>query len=282
MKFFPVIQNSDEWFECRRGIPTSSCFSQIINPETCMKERSKYDGALDIHNEIKNIKTVSEELGVTEGTIKNYLKKYTPDTEPPEPELLEGAETYAHLLIAEILKGCVLRKFEPSYYMERGALMEKEAADYYEFETGYRVDRGGFMTDDLLRWGSSPDRRVLDLDGNVIGALEIKCPAPWTHVENLLSKGIDKKYTQQVQGQMLTGETLQFVDWVSYDDTIKPKILRVERDNKYIDILEIGLTKFDKMMNDKYKELIELGVLDSIPQKTIPDITDEIEELMAG
>ena len=30
---YDVDQNSDEWFEARRGVPTSSCFNRIMTPK---------------------------------------------------------------------------------------------------------------------------------------------------------------------------------------------------------------------------------------------------------
>ncbi len=281
MLFFPAIHNSAEWFECRRGIPTSSCFNQIINPETYLKKRKIAQGAKDVHNDIKTKDQLAKELGVTQVTVNSYIKKYNPDSEIPKVELLAGAETYAHMLLAEIIMGESLDKFPPSFWMERGALMEQEAADLYQFETGYTLDRGGFMTDDKMRWGSSPDRRILDDKGDCIGFLEIKCPAPWTHVKNLLKKEIDKTYNPQVQGQMLVGDA-KFVDWFSYHPDMPPTLIRTNRDDDYISILSEGLIMFDNMMLRKLKELIEVGAIDEIPQKSMPEFHDSIQDLIDG
>lgn len=281
MMYYPVAHNSPEWFECRRGMPTSSCFGQIINPETAMKDLAKVQGAMDIQNGVKSIEEVAKELSVTENTVKGYVKKFGLETELPEPDLLAGAETYAHLLLAEIIEGTSLDKFPQTYWMERGAMMEEEAARLYEFETGYKVDRGGFITDDEMKAGCSPDRRILDKSGNVIGALEIKCPAPWTHVENLLKKEIDKQYNPQVQGQMAVGE-FQFVDWFSYHPNMPPSLITTKRDEPYIDILKLGINKFDKMMKDKAKQLVEIGALPEMPTKVMPEIKDGVQDLIDG
>ncbi len=282
MLFFPAIHNSEEWFECRRGMPTSSCFGKIINPETGVKEYAKFEGAVEIHEGTKTIEQLAKELDVSKDTVKKYVKKYHPDCpseDLPKPKLLAGAETYAHMLLAEIIMGESLDKFPPSFWMERGALMEQEAADLYQFETGHTLDRGGFMTDDKMRWGSSPDRRILDDKGDCIGFLEIKCPAPWTHVENLLKKEIDKTYVPQVQGQMLVGEA-KFVDWFSYHPDMPPSLIRTPRDDDYISVLSEGLIMFDNMMLRKLKELLEVGAIDEIPQKSMPEFHDAIQELI--
>jgi hypothetical protein len=247
MKYFPVSHGSDEWFQCRVGIPTASCFDKIITPNGKISQAKAgefYSGS-DI------------------------------------PKFSQTAESYAHLLLAEIITNQAWSKFPPSYWMERGALMEQEAAQLYEFETGYILDRGGFMTDDLCRWGASPDRRILDADGNVIGALEIKCPAPWTHVENLLKKEIDKDYIPQVQGQMFCGD-LQFVDWFSYYPGMPPSLITTKRDEYFIESLEEGLLRFDAMLTIKKQQLVEIGALDKMPVKVMPDLFDGIEALLEG
>lgn len=230
MKYYPVAQGSSEWFECRRGVPTSSCFDKIVTPTGKFSTQS---------------------------------------------------EGYAHLLLAEMIMGESLDKFPASYWMERGALMEHEAAKLYEFETGYKLDRGGFITDDQGRWGCSPDRRILDKSGKVIGALEIKCPAPWTHVENLLKKEIDKQYVPQVQGQMFVGE-FEFVDWYSYHPDMPPSLVRTPRDEEYIAVLAHGLMQFTEVMQRKLLSLVEIGALPEVPVKIMPEITDGIEAVLDG
>ena len=205
MKYFPVPTEPTSGSRCRLGIPTASCFDKIVTPGGKISEAK--GGELYLGTEI--------------------------------PRFSQTAESYAHLLLAEIITNSGLDNFLKSYWMEQGALMEQEASQLYEFETGYTLDRGGFMTDDLFRWGASPDRRILDQEGNVIGALEIKCPAPWTHVENLLKKEIDREYIPQVQGQMFCGD-LQFVDWFSYYPGMPPSLIRTKRDDAFIKVLEEG------------------------------------------
>jgi hypothetical protein len=55
--------------------------------------------------------------------------------------------------------------------MERGLIVEAEAADWYEFDHDVTVQRVGFITDDDHTMGCSPDRLVGDE-----GLLEIKAP----------------------------------------------------------------------------------------------------------
>ena len=230
MKHFRVPHGSEEWFLCRRGLPTASCFDRIITPGGKHSEQSA---------------------------------------------------GYAHLLLAEVILNENLDKFPQSYWMERGALIEADAAALYEFETGFRLAPGGFMTDDDLRWGASPDRLILDADGTIIGGLEIKCPAPWTHVENLLKKSIDKKYLPQVQGQIFIGG-FQFVDWFSYHPEMPPSLIRTHRDDDYIARLKEALLRFDGLMKQKLSQLVELRVFDAAPEKVMPDLFDPIAAMLDG
>lgn len=247
MRYFPVPHGTDEWFKCRLGIPTASCFDKIVTPGGKISE--------------------AKGGGVYAGT--------------DIPRFSQGAESYAHLLLAEIITNTAWTKFPPSYWMERGSLMEEEAAKAYEFETGCTLDRGGFMADDDLRWGASPDRRILSESGDVIGALEIKCPAPWTHVENLLKGEIDRDYIPQVQGQMLCGN-LQFVDWFSYYPGMPPSLIRTNRDEEFISVLRSGLERFDDMMSIKKARLVEIGALSPGWKKEMPDLFDGVESLISG
>lgn len=228
MKFIDVPQGSVEWFQARLGKPSSSCFSKIITPTgkvSTAKGAECYEGT-DI------------------------------------PRFSQTAESYAHLLLAQIITGEVLEGFAKSYWMERGSLLEDEAAQLYEFESGYNLLPGGFILEDGERWGASPDRRIVDKSGKVIGGLEIKCPAPWTHVENLLKNQIDRDYIPQVQGQMLVGD-LDFVDWFSYYPGMPPAIIRTHRDEEYIKKLRSALEMFNEMLSIKKRKLIELGALET-------------------
>jgi hypothetical protein len=196
---------------------------------------------------------------------------------------------YSDLLIAEILKNQSLDKFKPTYWMERGIQLEADAAKLYEFETGYTLDAGGFITTDNGRAGCSVDRRVFDETGNAIGGLEIKCPAPWTHIGNLLRNGVDEDYIPQVQGQMSIGG-FQWIDFVSFDDILAPLIVRVNRDEKFIATLNEALDDLETMIDEKFNKLIKSGHLRVKPDLSQPKIikrnnaqpTQSAEYLRAG
>ncbi len=99
-------------------------------------------------------------------TSSNFHKIITPQGKPSKQW-----REYACVLIAErILQQRI--EFYNSPAMERGLIVEAEAADWYEFDQDVTVQRIGFITDDEHTMGCSPDRLVGD-----DGLLEIKAPA---------------------------------------------------------------------------------------------------------
>lgn len=149
------------------------------------------------------------------------------------------AEDYAHRLLAELMLGKPLDEGMQTEWMARGNDLEDSAIAAYEFQSGIETSLGGFCTDDTGSYGCSPDRLVGD-----VGVLELKCPAPNTHVGYLDdpdSLTLAKK--PQVQGLLLvTGR--EWCDLVSFHPELPTVIRRVKRDERYIDTLRVGLAAF--------------------------------------
>jgi len=139
------------------------------------------------------------------------------------------ASGYLNLLAAEWLLGRPVELFT-SAWAERGTELEPQARAFYEMETGLKVERVGLILRDDGLAGCSPDGLVGD------GLVELKCPAPQTHVGYLLAGELPVDYRPQVQGQMLiTGAP--WVDFLSYHPDLPPFLIRVDRDEKYIALL---------------------------------------------
>lgn len=189
-------------------------------------------------------------------TASCFNKIITPKT----GKLSSQADAYANLLIAEIILGRPQETFPQTFWMERGEMLEADAKKLYEFETGYDIKNGGFATNDLGSAGASPDARIFDKDGKLIGGAEIKCPAPWTHVENLLRDEIDPDYIPQVQGQILI-YGFEFVDWFSYHPEMPPALIRTYRDDEYCEKLESALSDFHEIKMAKIEKLKSKGML---------------------
>lgn len=152
-------------------------------------------------------------------------------------ELSKQAQKYLYALAAEKVSGIKEEAFQ-SQAMTRGIETEAEAVEFYELTQGVDVEVVGFCLHESKRFGCSPDRLV-----GKEGLLEVKCPLPHTHVEYLLENNLEKDYFQQVQGQLLvTGR--KWCDLLSYSRGLKPLIVRVQRDEKFLAALSSALETF--------------------------------------
>jgi len=143
------------------------------------------------------------------------------------------AEKYLYRLAGEAVTGIPEESYQ-NVAMLRGKEMEAEARKFYEFKNDVEIVQIGFcLSDD--GYGCSPDGLV-----GKDGLLEIKCPLMSTHVGYLLNGTLPTEYFQQTQGQLLvTGR--KWLDFLSYYPGIKPLLVRVERDEKFIKLLKTEL-----------------------------------------
>lgn len=133
---------------------------------------------------------------------------------------------YANKLAAEILMGKAPESFE-SEWMRRGTELEPQARAFYEFERDCEVQEVGLCLLDDGSAGASPDGL-----GETRG-LEIKCPAPHTHVDYLSKWKVPAAYVPQVQGCMWICERDEW-DFLSFHPDMPPMLLTVKRDEKFI------------------------------------------------
>lgn len=157
-------------------------------------------------------------------------------------------KNYMAQLTIEILTGERVEMFT-STAMEWGTETEPVARLNYSLSTGNEVEETGLWIDDELSAGASPDGFV-----GKDGLLEIKCPNTATHIETLAAGKLPKQYQAQVQGQMMiTGR--KWCDFVSYDsrlpDNAQMIIIRVERDDLYIEQLTHEIQKFLEEVSDQ-------------------------------
>lgn len=123
--------------------------------------------------------------------------------------------------------------------MLRGMAMEPEARALYELLNDVQVDHVGMCyKDEAKLFACSPDGLIGDR-----GGLEIKCPSMAVHVEYLIGGKLPMDYYQQVHGSLLvTGR--EFWDFCSYYPGMKPLIVRVYPDEKFLSALESELICF--------------------------------------
>lgn len=144
-------------------------------------------------------------------------------------------EAYINQLVAEELTGETTLVYV-NEHMKRGTQLEPDARELYEALTGQSVEEVGFCLHDTVNAGCSPDGLVGEE-----GGLEIKCAAPATHVEWVKAGALPAKHLQQIMGCLwITGR--KWWDFMSYHPTMKPLIVRVERDEEYIAVLAEHVT----------------------------------------
>jgi len=187
-------------------------------------------------------------------TASEFGRIVTPGGKKNEPKPSDSQEPYMRELLAELIMGRPLEGTSMPW-MERGHLLEEQAADFYGFIKDVEPEVVGFVTNDEQTIGASPDRFI-----GKDGMLEIKCPKPEVHVSYFLFSDIELKYKPQLQGQLyVTGR--QWVDICSFHPEMPPAIVRVTRDEDFIKLLDVELQKFVARLAEKRAELDARGLL---------------------
>ena len=145
-------------------------------------------------------------------------------------------------LVIERLTGAKTEGFTNAA-MEWGVETEPMARAAYEIATGNLVDQVGFVDHPMIsNFGCSPDGLVGEL-----GLVEIKCPNSATHLDYLETDKPPKKYLTQMQAQMACTNR-EWCDFVSFDprlpDGLQLLIVRVDRDDKFIALMETEIINF--------------------------------------
>lgn len=187
---------------------------------------------------------LQDRLGVP--SASNFAKLITATGKPST-----SAEGYINQLVAERLTG-QRTEIKVTEWMQRGTEMESSAREFYELFSDNSVYEVGFCKHDVLECGMSPDGFI---ESDVLtGGLEIKCPAPATHVSYLRGNKLPSTYKQQVMGQIWIAE-LEWVDFVSYHPDMPVLITRAYRDDDYIALLAAEVEKACETIETQYQKL---------------------------
>lgn len=203
---------------------------------------------MKIHNEFQqnSLEWLIARLGIP--TASEFDNLVTPKWEIRKGEM---PATYLSKKLAEAWSRSPLPGFS-TIDMELGHVKEEEAVPWYEFEFSETIERVGFITTDDGRVGCSPDGLI-----GADGGIEIKCPAPHTHVKYLLGGELPKDYAAQVQGCMFVTDR-QWWRFLSYCRGFPPLILFIERDDAaqksiaealglFLDKLHAGMARLQKI-----------------------------------
>lgn len=166
-----------------------------------------------------------------------------------------GYKNYLADLVVERLTGKKTESFTNAA-MQWGVDQEPIARAEYEVKTGNFVDQIAFVDHPTIaNFGCSPDGLVGD-----DGLIEIKCPNTATHIDYVMQDKVPTKYIPQIQCQLaVTGR--KWCDFVSFDprlpDGLQILIVRLERDDEYIEKLEARVIKFLDEVNSAVNGLKE-------------------------
>jgi putative phage-type endonuclease len=166
-----------------------------------------------------------------------------------------GYRNYLADLVVERLTGNKTESFTNSA-MQWGVDQEPLARAEYEVKTGNFVDQIAFVDHPtIVNFGCSPDGLVGE-----DGLIEIKCPNTATHIDYVMQDKVPTKYVPQIQCQLaVTGR--KWCDFVSFDprlpDGLQMLIVRLERDDEYIEKLEDRVIKFLDEVNSAVNGLKE-------------------------
>lgn len=169
-------------------------------------------------------------------TASNFNKIVDTDGNPSK-----SAENYMYQLAIESVTNEYAGKEFQSSAMKRGLELEPEARDIFSIIMNMEVRKVGMIyADEQKKYSASPDG-LMENTG-----LEIYCPEAasagycFTHPDKAIKHA--KKF-QQIQGTMFISRFMEYY-FMCYYPKVKPLILKVKRDEKFIEKLDKALDEF--------------------------------------
>lgn len=161
------------------------------------------------------------------------------------------SESYMMELISERLTG-ESKPFFENDAMKWGTETEPQARAMFELREGLEVEEVAFV--ERNEWlGISPDGLIGD-----DGLIEIKCPNTATQIRRALSDDYSADYKDQIQMQLMVTER-QYCYFLSFDPRLDCDagylLQKVERDEKYIEEMEVKTKAFISKMKELLKKL---------------------------
>ena len=227
----PEHRGGGSWKQRSRRLPPGI----IARPSALWRNRwPRRRWVMPLFHEVAQYSEEYDRLKLGIPTSSNFHKIITPEGKPSKQW-----RVYACVLIAERILHQRIESYN-SPAMERGLIVESEAADWYEFDHDVTVRRIGFITDDGRRMGCSPDRLVGE-DGVGIGNHFF---LPQTQVEYWLSGEVSQRFRPQLQGQLYISHR-SWVDILCWHDVLPKLVVRVEPDLKFIEAPDRELRIFN-------------------------------------
>ena len=161
----------------------------------------------------------------------------------------EVAIAYAAQIALERVSGVRCDETFVNAAMRRGTELEPQARAAYEADTGILVLESGIVLTDDRVFGYSTDGLI-----GSDGLLEIKCPSSPRVVCSMWRDGDVSEYMHQIQmGMWITGR--KWLDFVMYDQRLSCVgkslfVKRIDRDETFIEQLEVGLMRCAQLADD--------------------------------
>lgn len=262
MKVIKIQQNSEEWFEYRRGKSGGSGVKDLWTPGLPTKEKI-----------IQFLEKDGQKLTPADKSSRvGELAAMLEPEEIAELKLESDPKRGYYELIAE----GVARDLTPNDYvdklngkpfsmMERGHILEPEAKEAYERLSGKKLDAESVV------WQSdynpdifvSPDGAITDPDGKVYEAVEVKCLSSWEIVKAYLTNQYPQEYKPQVIKYFSVNEDLKVLHFLLYTDLIPGLELQV----------------FDIKREDVEDQIADLKAFETAIMKRVAANIEKIREL---
>lgn len=182
---------------------------------------------------------------------------------PKKGGFTEAAEDYAFRVAVERISGAPLDEGFSTWAMKRGNELEPEARAWVEVKLGIFVDTAGFVTTDDEKFGASADG-FIDKDGG----LEIKCLVDPGRIRNVILSDDISEFMDQIQGGMwITGRKWwQFALFCPALEKVGLQLYtkRVERDDNYINEMELDLLEFERVVSKYEQTLRDRGMAEEL------------------
>jgi hypothetical protein len=166
----------------------------------------------------------------------------------------EAALNYAFRTAVERIAGAPLDEGFETWQMRRGHDLEPAARLAHETSAGVMVQRAGFVTTDDGLFGASADG-LIDEDGGS----EYKCLVSPEGLRDVLLADDISEFADQIQGCMwITGRKYwHFALYCPALESIGKELYwrRIERDDDYIEALEVDLMQFAALVSEYERTL---------------------------
>jgi len=161
----------------------------------------------------------------------------------------KSRDDYMMALAAERITG--KQEFtQPTQAMLNGIEREAEAKALFELAHGVEIQEIGLIyKDDRKLCHCSPDGLI---DDN--GGYEVKNPLAKTHVKYLLGGKLPTEYFCQVQFSLFVSER-EYWFFMSHYPAMRPLMLKIERDEKWIEKCEAEIERFNQELDELVKKI---------------------------